>query len=480
MKKMNNHRIYKCFEMLCFMLNISACTPDLMVHKPTDISIPNQYNQSTDTTNSSNISWKNYFANKSLIALIDTALINNQELNIILQEVDIARNEVRSRKGEYLPFIDIAGGAGFDKVGRYTRNGALEANTDIEHGKEFPEPLGDFRIDAYATWEVDVWRKLRNAKKSAYTKYLSSIEGKNFMITNLIAEIARAYYELLALDNQLANVKQSINIQRNALEIVKLQKQFGRVTELAVKRFEAQVLSTRSLQYEIQQMIAETENELNFLIGRYPQPIPRDSDAFNTLVPVVIQVGIPSQLLENRPDIREAELQMKAAKLDVKVAKARFYPSLGISAGVGFNAYNGFNLLKTPESLLYNLGADVIGPLVNRNAIKAMYYSANSKQIQAVYNYERTILKAYIEIVNQQSNMNNLQSSYDLKEKQVEALNESINISNNLFRSARADYMEVLLTQRDALESRFELIDTKMAQMMAQINIYRALGGGWR
>ncbi|MBT1705727.1 TolC family protein, partial [Chryseosolibacter indicus] len=184
--------------------------------------------------------------------------------------------------------------------------------------------------------------------------------------------------------------------------------------------------------------------------------------------------------LQIRPDIKQVELDLAAAKLDIKVAKANFYPSLRITAGVGYQAFDPKYLLTTPESMLYTLAGDLIAPLVNRNAIKAYYYSASSRQIQAVYNYERTILNAYIEVVNQLSNISNLERSYDLKSKQVDALTQSINISTGLFKSARADYMEVLMTQRDALESRFELIETKKEQMNAMVNIYQALGGGWK
>lgn len=311
-------------------------------------------------------------------------------------------------------------------------------------------------------------------------QYLGTVEGKNFMVTNLIAEIANSYYELLALDNQLENVKKNIDILNDALVIVKLQKEAARVTELAVRRFEAEVLKNQSRQFYIQQDIVETENRINFLVGRYPQHVQRDHLMFNDLIPDAIQAGIPSQLLENRPDIRQAEMKLAAAKLDIKVAKARFYPSVGISAGIGFQAFNPSYLIRTPESLLYSLAGDLTAPLVNRNAIKAAYYSANAQQIQAVYQYEQTILNAYIEVANQLSMIDNLEKSYDLKSRQVQALTESIDISNVLFRSARADYMEVLLTQREALESRFELIETKKQQMNAMVNIYHALGGGWR
>lgn len=473
--------INKCLGVACTAVIFTACTIPALVDKSVNTKTPESFNNSLDkdTTNTANAHWKDYFSDPYLNALIDTALGNNQELNITLREIQIARNEVRAKKGEYLPSVGIGAAAGVDKVGRYTRNGAVESNLEIDEGKEFPEPLGDLMIGAYANWGVDIWKKLRNAKKSAMMRYLSSVEGKNFMVTNLIAEIANSYYELLALDNELDNVQKNIQILNDALKIVKLQKDAARVTELAVKRFEAEVLKNKSRQYYIKQEIIEIENEINFLVGRYPQSVERNSDNFIDLVPQSIQAGVPAQLLENRPDIRQAEMELAAAKLDVKVAKARFYPSLGISAGVGFQAFSPSYFAKTPESLLYSLAGDVMAPLINRNAIKADYMSANAAQIQAVYEYEQTLLNAYIEVMNQLSMISNLNSSYNLKAQQVEALNQSITISTTLFRSARADYMEVLLTQREALEAKFELIETKMQQMHAFVNMYQALGGGW-
>ena len=471
-------RIYNWLAIGCTMLVVSACVPPLLT-KTENTSTPEVFTNSTDTVNTAKIHWQEYFSDPNLISLIDVALNNNQELNIMMQEIEVAQNEVRARKGEYLPFVGVGAGAGVDKSGRYTSQGSSEATTEIMPGKETPDPLPDYMLGAYATWEVDIWKKLRNAKKSAMFRFLSTVDGKNFMITNLIAEIANSYYELLALDNQLQIVQQNIELQTNALEVVRLQKQGARVTELAVRRFEAQVLNTRSLQYGIQQRIIETENHINYLLGRYPQPIQRDYQILINSNPVSIQAGIPSQLLENRMDVKQAEHTLLAAKLDVKVAKARFYPSLGISAGIGFQAFNPSYLLTSPQSLFYSLAGELSASLVNRNAIKAAYYSANAMQIQAVYEYEQTLLNAYMEVANQLSMINNLANTFNLKTQEVEALTQSITISNNLFRSARADYMEVLLTQRDALESRFELVEIKKQQMNAAVNIYRALGGGW-
>ncbi len=466
-------------EIISISIIYISCNVPSLVQKAENKKVSRSYNNSQDTVNTAKVKREDFFTDPYLKVLIDTALKNNQELNIILQEINIAKNEVKARKGRYLPFVTIGGASGLEKSGRYTRAGATDANTEIAPGRGFPDPLPDFLLAANISWEVDIWKKLHNEKKAAIYRYLSTIEGKNFMVTHLVSEIANSYYELMALDNQLEILKRNIEIQQNALEIVKLEKQAARVTELAVRKFEAEVIKNQSHQFYIMQKITETENRINFLAGRFPQHVLRNSQTFIDLVPDTIHEGIPSQLLENRPDIKQAEQELVAAKLDVKVARANFYPSLNITAGIGYQAFNPQYLTKTPESMLYSLAGEIVAPLINKNAIKAYYYSANSKQIQAAYNYERTILNAYIEVANQLSNISNLGKSYALKTKQVQALTLSINISTGLFKSARADYMEVLMTQRDALESKFELIETKMQQMNAMVNIYHALGGGW-
>ncbi|MBS1488459.1 MAG: TolC family protein [Bacteroidetes bacterium] len=465
--------------LILIALTYWRCSVPSILQKKENKKLPADYYSSTDTLNTATIKWKEFFTDPYLTSLIDTALRNNQELNIILQEINIANNEVRARKAAYLPFVNIGGGAGFDKMGRYTRLGAVDATTNISQGKQIPEVLPDYMVAANISWEVDIWKKLRNSRKSAIYSYLATTAGKNFMVTHLVAEIANSFYELMALDNQLYILKQNIKILQNALEIVKLQKKSARVTELAVRRFEAEVMKNQSHIYLIQQSIVETENRINFLVGRFPKRVARNSWTFIEIVPDSIHAGIPSQLLQNRPDIRQAEFGLIAANLDVKVAKMYFYPSLNITGAIGFDAFNPTYLVSKPESMMYNLGAGLFGPLINRNAIKATYYSASARQIQAAFNYERTILTAYIEVANQLANINNMKKSYEKRANQVQTLTESIAISTKLFKSARADYMEVLFTQRDALDSKFELIETKKMQMNAMVNIYQALGGGW-
>lgn len=475
---MNRIKIIKYTAAAGLLLGLAACKPLEIQQRAENRTVPENYGKTADTVNSGNLNWKEYFADQNLQNLIDEALSNNQELNVMLQEIEMERNEIKARKGEYLPSVGARAGIGVDKVARYTNIGAMEANTDIKPGKEMPEPLQDYGVGLYAHWETDIWGKLHNATRAQIQKYLSTVEGRNFMVTHIIAEIADSYYELLALDNELTILQQNIEIQNNALNVVRTLKQYARSNELAVKRFHAQVLNTQNMQYDIKQKITETENKINFLVGRFPQHVERDQNSFDSLVPNKVYQGIPSDLLENRPDIKQAEYVLEAAKLDVKSAKARFYPSLDITAGLGLQAFDPTYLIK-PKSLLFALAGELTAPLINRAAIKSAYANANARQLQAVIQYEQTVLKAYIEVANQVSKIDNLENSFTTKSQEVDELTKSIDISNDLFKYARADYMEVLLTQRDALDAKFELVETKVNQLKSTVAIYRALGGGW-
>lgn len=477
--EMNKNKILKYVGIACVFVSVVACKTPVLVQKAENDRLPKAFPSVTqDGENSGKMNWKQYFKDEHLHALIDTALMNNQELNIVLQEIEISKNEIRARKGEYLPFVNLKGGMGLDKGARYTSQGALEEHGEIKPGKAIPEPMPDFMVGAFATWELDVWHKLRNATKSAVNRYLATVEGKNFMKTTLIAEIANSYYELLALDKQMEIIEQNIKIQSDALQVVTLLKNSTRSNDLAVKRFEAQLLKTQSMEFDVKQKIVETENRINFLVGRYPQHVDRDDNDFSDLVPNEIQAGIPVDLLSHRPDIKLAELQLSANKLDVAVAKARFYPTIGISAGIGLRAFNPVYLVR-PQSILANLAGDLVAPLINKNAITAEYLNANAKQTQAVIEYERTVLAAYIDVANQLAKIENLEKGYTLKRQEVDVLKKSIIISDNLFKNARADYLEVLLTQREAMNTRFELVEIQVQQMNAMVNIYKSLGGGW-
>jgi outer membrane protein, multidrug efflux system len=477
---MKNKSFYHIFGYVFILFSLWGCIPSQYTTRNENKSVPESYaNLSQDTLNVATQNWREYFADNNLTALIDTALKNNQELSVVLQEIEVSNNETLARRGAYLPFLNVGVGAGVDKTGRYTRLGAVEEQLSVAPGTAFPKPLQDYTVGASVSWEIDIWGKLRNAEKAAVLRYLASIEGKNFMVTHLIAEISEAYYELMALDNVLDIIEKNIDIQSKALNVIKQQKEFAKVTQLAVNRFQAQLLNTQNRQFAIKQKIVETENRINFLTARFPKPIARNSDRFLGLKLDSLHAGIPSQLLMNRPDVRQAEFALAAAKLDVEVAKANFYPTLGIRAGIGFQAFNPTFLIN-PESLLFNVLGDLMAPLINRNALDAAYNTATVQQIQAIYRYEQTILNAYVDILNQLSKLDNFTKSYETKSKEVEILIESVTIANNLFNSAKADYAEVLFTQREALEAKTDAVEIRMKQLNAKVNIYRALGGGWK
>lgn len=456
---------------------LAGCTPSLNGNEPREVNKNMPATFAAGDGTSTSIAQKKFseiFSPPELRGLIDTALKNNRELNAQLQEIIITQNEISARQGDYLPKVNAVAGAGLEKVGEKTSQGV----SDEAHG--VPEHLGDFRFGLAASWEVDVWGKLRNAAKAARLRYLASIEARNFMVTQIVAEIARSYYELLAVDNELDVLRRNIQIQTDALEIINLQKQAARVTGLAVSRFEAEVLKNKSRLYDVEQEKVQLENRINFLVGRFPQPIARDPEEFKEALPDGVATGLPSQLLENRPDLRAAELELEASKLDVKSARAAFYPALSIDAGVGYRSFNAEHLVATPESLVYNVAGNLTAPLLNRAAINAQYRTANARQLQAVYNYEKTLLQAFTDVANRLAMMANLKQRYDFRAKQVAALAESVEVSKLLFQSARADYMEVLLTRRDSLDAELELIETKLKQFVALVDIYQALGGGWR
>lgn len=475
---MSRPRLSSSLIALALFAGAAGCVPSLQGNDPREpnVKAPDAYagGDASGTTSTAQRKWSELFANADLKELIETALKNNRELNIQLQEIIIAQNEISARKGEYLPKVDGHVGAGIERVGKNTSQGRSDDALGL------PENMGNFEFGLRGSWEIDVWKKLRNAAKAAGLRYLATVEARNFMTTQIVAEIARSYYELLAFDNQIDILKKNIEIQTNALEVVKLEKQAARVTELAVLRFEAEVLKNRGRLYDVEQDKTQTENRINFLVGRFPQPVARNPDSLKAPLPDGIQSGLPSQLLENRPDIRQAELELAAAKLDVKVAKAAFYPSLSLDADVGYRSFNAAHLVQTPESLVYNVAGNLSAPLLNRTAITAQYRTANAKQIQAVFNYEKVVLQAFTDVANQVAMVGNLQKSYDLQRQQVDTLARAAEVSNILFQSARADYMEVLLTRRDSLDAQLDLIETRRRQFQSVVGIYQALGGGWR
>jgi len=473
------HKIY-CSVAIALLASVfTGCSLN------TELSIPEQplpasFQDKSNTTSIAAIDWRHYFSDALLLKLIDTAIGNNQDLQIALQRIESSRSSVKLANAAMLPQVSLNVGGGVEKFGLYTMDGAGNATTEITPGRIVPENYTNLFVGLQSSWEIDVWGKLENQRKSAVANYLSSIEATNFVISNLVADVAIYYNELLALDHELDIVRQTIKKQQEALEIIKLQKEAGRANELAVQQFRAQLLDTQVLENGVLQQISEAENQINFLLGRYPQPIERAKNTFFKAGPPVILSGIPSQLLSNRPDIREAELQVEASKFDLKAAKAAFYPNFNITASLGFQAFNPEFLFTSPASLAYSLAGTLVAPIINMKSLEAAFNTAQANQLAAMYRYQKTILNAYVEVANQLSSVKSLQQISRLKQQQSEALKQSVESANELYKAARANYLEVLIAQQSALKSNLELINVTKRQRMATITIYKALGGGWK
>lgn len=457
------------------------CRPEAM--RP----LPQAYDRNNDPTqgivsdeNSACLGWREFFNDPTLHNLISESLAGNQELKILAQDIRIANNEYRARRGLLFPFASLGTSAGIEKSSRFTRNGAVEDQLTAAPGKGFPEPLPNFLIAADVSWEIDIWRKLRNARDAQALRFLGTQAGRNYVVTRVVAEVAENYYELLALDNRLDTLDRTIAIQQQSLDTARALKDAARGTELAVQRFQAEVQKNQSEKLIIQQEITETENRINYLAGRFPQKVERPTVEFLSLYLPAIGVGFPSQQLLNRSDIRQAEREVAASGLDVRVARAQFFPSLILTAGVGYEAFNTNYLFSSPESLIYSAAGGLVAPLINRSAIKADYLNANARQLQAVYEYQQTVLNAHIEVINQLSLVENYTRSLEVKSQQLQSLEASVDNATKLFQNARGEYIEVLLAQRDMMEARLVLIDTKQKQLAGVIKAYQALGGGGR
>lgn len=458
---------------------LTACNSLKEAPPQATATLPLHWTEGADTTNRPPIRWREFFTDSLLIRLIEEGVRNNPDVLMALQKTEAVAATSQLSRSALLPSAGFNLSLAQRKFGLYTMDGAGNISTYITPGEIVPIHLPDYYAGLQTSWEVDVWGRLRNRRRAATARLLASFEGRNLVITTLVAQIANAWYELMALDNQLNVIRETIGLQQKALDLVTLQKQAATTTELAVMQFQAQLLNSQSLEYDVRQRIAEYENRINFLLGRYPQPVKRQSDRFRSLPALLPPLGKPSDLLIRRPDVRQSELELLATRADLKAARAAFYPALSLSGGIGYQAFRPSLLFTSPESIAYSALANLSAPLINRGAIKAVFRSANAAQVEAFYNYHKTVLNAYLEVNTTVKRINNLDSLVAIKARQLSVFRNSVDVSSELFRTNRATYLEVLMTQRNALETELELLDAHRRRYNAGIDLYKALGGGW-
>jgi NodT family efflux transporter outer membrane factor (OMF) lipoprotein len=477
------------------LLALPGCFIPKFRQATTGLVLPGGYNGAPNGANGATISGETPAENSALLRvdefyndpvltrLVCQAVATNRELKVLEEDIQIARAAVMSSRGAFLPLVGFRAGVGWDRNSVFTPLGAAEKELEYRPGRHFPNTPGDSLLGFNYLIPLDIWRALRNARDAARQRYFAAIERRNYFLTTLVADVAQNYYGLMALDARLQNLDRIITLQQQSLEIARALLKAGRSTELGVQRFQAEVNKNQSEKLIVRQEIVEVENRINRLRGLLPQPVERDPSGFFDLTIHTLNLGVPAQLLQNRPDIRQAERELIAAGLDLKVARAQFFPKVDINGGVGYRAFNP-RYLFDPEALVFNAVGELTAPVLNKAAIRADYLSASARQLQALYEYQRVIIDATIEVINRVSMVQNYTSSIALKRQQLQALEASVAIVNKLYLRTRlgeatnVTYVDVLFAQRDLLDARMVLIDTKRQQLSAIVNVYQALGGG--
>ncbi|RYZ32730.1 MAG: hypothetical protein EOP49_37115, partial [Sphingobacteriales bacterium] len=328
--------------------------PDSMVTPPTFKANDTTVKSGSDSNSIADLKWLDFFSDEKLELLIGEAIKQNPDLQIAIQRIEKANAMLMVARNAFAPTLSGVASAGIEKYGDYTLNGVGNFDTNLSQNldkdQKIPNPTPDLFLGLRSSWEIDLWGKLKNQRKAAGARYEKERSSLRFLQTLLVSQVAEQYYTLAALDNEMSIIRRNITLQENALEIVKIQKEAGRANELAVQQFEAQLLFTKAAAYRVKQGQVQIENELNALLGRYPQPISRDTLRRAGDYSRQMPTGLPSDLLLRRPDIREAELELIAVKADVNAARAAFYPSLTITPFAGFHTFNPAMLLNVASS----------------------------------------------------------------------------------------------------------------------------------
>jgi NodT family efflux transporter outer membrane factor (OMF) lipoprotein len=457
----------------------ASCAPALPNPMVRKIELPATYEHGAPGPGAATIDWAAFFDDEDLNALVRDALDDNFDVQLALQRTVLARVAMGRFSGARLPQISAALDASVQRFGRYTIDGASNGDIEIAPGRLAPSALPDLFVGLQASWEPDLWNRLGNAEGAARARYLGTIEGKNLVVTNVVAQIAASYYALVALDRMQDILTETIARQTQAAEMTRVLKQAGQANELALRQFEAQLAASEALAAAIRGQTHELELRIDLLLGRTAGPVRRNRDALSRAHGAIAS-GVPSDLLRNRPDIRAAELDVAAARLDVAAARAAFYPRLRISADLGYEAFDPQFLIRTPESVAGNLVAGLVAPIVNRRGIENAFASASAVQVSAMVTYQRAVLHGFIDVASAISDLDHAGEIVEQQQRRRDALAHTVDAATELFRAGKASYVEVLFAQQKSLEAELDLVTALRDQQLARVRVYVALGGGWR
>nr|WP_321487111.1 efflux transporter outer membrane subunit [uncultured Draconibacterium sp.] len=437
----------------------------------------NQYKRSQDFTdnlygsaktgesNLANESWQNLFNDPILDSLIAEGLRNNFDLQAAIQRVVAAESNFYQSKAQLAP--SLSGKAGHT----YVKNSESTSPNGPDH-------YNASQINLQSSWEIDFWGKLNNAKKSAYANYLATDAAHKAVQTRLIANIASGYYNLLALDAKLEITKATVKNSAELVETMIALKESGNVTGAAVVQSKAARYAAEVTIPDIKQQIRENENTLCVLLGRTPGKVERgklESQQAHELM----EVGVPSELLDNRPDVMQAEFNVVSAYHMTNSAKAYFYPSVTLTASAGFEALE-FEDLFDPASFAANVVGGLVQPIFNKRVNKTRLEVAKAQQEEALLNFRSTLLNAGAEVNDALSVYDASMQKIDLRNKQLDALEKSVDYTKELLVYGSATYTEVLNAQQSLLNAQLSDVNDQIQQLNAVVSLYRALGGGWK
>jgi NodT family efflux transporter outer membrane factor (OMF) lipoprotein len=451
---------------------LTSCFAQQKYQRPNDVVNENLFRTDfipKDSLSTGNLSWKEIFTDTVLQNHISKALENNLDIRIALQNIAAADAYLKQAKTAYFPSISAGPDYSFSTPSLNSVSGqSLSSRTYYNQ----------FDITANLDWEIDVWGKLTAQKKAQMANYLGSVAAHQAVKSDLVAAIASDYYQLLAYDEQKKIIDETVQVRQKNLEATQALKQAGTVTEVAVQQSEALVYNAQSLLITLDSQIQLLENTMSLLEGEPAQKIERSSLESQKL-PENFDLGYPANLLENRPDVKEAEFNLINAFELTNAAKAQFFPSLRITGSGGVQSIN-IDQLFSANSLFANVLAGLTQPIFNKRQVRTNYDISLANREKAYLNFKKTVLTAGKE-VSDAMNIYSVQDSFiDLKQKELATYQKSVSFSQELLNYGMANYLDVLNAEVNRLNAELNISNAKLTKLNAGVELYRALGGGWR
>ena len=422
-----------------------------------------------DSLSMANLSWKEIFTDAVLQKHIAKALENNLDIRIALQNIASAEAYLKQSKAAYQPTISVGPDYSFNTSSLNTQFGQIVGERRY---------INQFDITANLGWELDLWGKLKGQEKAQYAAYLSSVAAHQNVKSNLVASIATAYYQLLAFDEQKKIFSNTIEIRKKNLETTKALKDAGIVSEVAVQQSEALVYNAEASLVTLDVQIQMLENTISLLMGEPSHEIERTSLSTQNFA-LNTDVGYPSALLANRPDVKQAEFNLINAFELTNAAKAQFYPSLRITGSTGVQSVD-IDKLFSSNSVFANVLVGLAQPILNKRQIRTNYEVSLANQERAYLNFRKTILNAGNEVSDALKMYNAQDQFIAFKKKELSAYDKSVEFSQELVNYGMANYLEVLNANVNKLNAEINIANAQYTKLQAGVELYRALGGGWR